>query len=163
MTKKQKRIAELIKAAPHMTAEDVAKTLRVKRRFVYKVAKDFGLKYRSMMLQPPTPRERRRIVQLAEAGMSDAEIADRLELRRHTVERIRIESGLRQRGAPVSARVGRDVHIKIARMHLVNGLQYGTICAALGVTRGCVAGAVYRARKQNWDLSEGVEKEVEEV
>ncbi len=146
-----------------MTAEDVAETLGVSADQVYRTARRFGLTYRRRWV-PLTAREEKRIVELTRAGLNVAAIKDRLDVSRGAIRRIRKAAGLTRKGGARGAdRVDHATHVKIARMHLVEGRSYGDICLALGVTRGVVAGAIYRARRQKWKLSARVEKEVEAV
>lgn len=161
MNKKQKRIAELIKAAPHMTAEDVAKTLRLQRRYVAWVARRFGLALRHARKRLDG-RDYKRIESMARAKVSDEDIARRIGFSVDTVQSARLRLGIRMR-PPLAPRIPRARQIEIVRMHLHGGYSYGQIARTVGVSRGSIAGMVYRARHQNWDLSESVEKEVEAV
>lgn len=161
MTKKQKRIAELIKAAPHMTADDVAKTLRVKRAAVYWVGRSFGIRCKPAR-RFVSDRDRRRITAMSEAKMPSAEIADRLGFSACTIRRVRRKLGIQYREVPSNS-LSRSQRIALIRRHLYDGQSLREIAKSAGVSRSTIAGMVYRARKQNWDLSEGVEKEAERV
>jgi DNA-directed RNA polymerase specialized sigma24 family protein len=160
MNRKQKRVADLLKEAPHMTADDVAKTLRLSCDFVYRTTRQFGIKYRRLWM-PLTAREEKRIVHLARAGLNDTEIKDRLDISKASIQRVRLAHGLEQRGRRMGPKVDRATHVQIARMHIIEGHSYGDIAHALGVTKGVVAGAIYRAKRQKWKLRACVEKEVE--
>lgn len=162
MSKMQRRIARLIKSAPHMTAQDVAETLRVSRKLVYRAAKEYGVTFRPARLKT-TERVRKRILSLARMGASDEDIARRIGFSASTVERIRQRAKVRHNGGVIGPRASKQMHLEIARRHLIHGHSYREIGKHLHVTKGVIAGAVYRARHNNWDLSASVEKEVEAV
>lgn len=162
MTRKQKRIAELINAAPHMTADDVAKTLRVKTSCVYWLGRRYGIRCKSAR-KVVGERDRRRIVALAKSRISDEEIGGRVGWSAETVGKVRRRAGIKTRAPAFSSNISRGHQVDLVRQHLCKGKSYSEIAKEAGTTRSTIAGMVYRARKQNWDLSEGVEKEVETV
>lgn len=161
MNRKQKRVCDLIRAAPHMTADDVAKTLRLQRRYVSWVARRFGLKLRHARKRLDS-RDYKRIESMARAKVPDEDIARRIGFAADTVQRARLSLGIRML-PPRAGPLPRARQIEIVRMHLHGGYSYGQIAKIAGVSRGSVAGMVFRARRQGWDLSESVETEVEAV
>ena len=162
MTRQQRRIVELTREAPHMTADDVAKTLRVRRTQVYWAARRYGLKCKPMQKRF-TDKIRARALRLAKDGLSDAAIAARLGFAVSTVREARWKAGVRMKAGPKGPPTTAAIRLEIARRHLIHGESYREIGRRLRVTKGVIAGAVYRARHNNWDLSASVEKEVEAV
>lgn len=146
-----------------MTAEDAAETLGLSTDMVYRTAREFGLTYRRRWV-PLTAREEKRIVELTRASLNVTEIRERLGVSRDAIHRVRKNAGLaRKSGARDGKRSDPATRAKIARMHIVEGYSYGDIAHAMGVTKGVVAGAIYRARRQKWDLRVRAETEVEKV
>lgn len=88
------------------------------------------------------------VMSLYQSGQSDVEIASRVGVDRGGVRRWRILNGLpvnRARTGPKRQNVDRDATI-MAR--LAAGGSYTSVAAALGISRGTVAGASFRARCQ---------------
>lgn len=162
MTSKQRLIVELIRDAPHMTADDVAETLEVSRSTVYWVAKRYGLRCKSAVNRV-TDRDRARALSMARHGIADGDIAARLGFAKSTIEEIRRRGRVRHRGGPIGPPTTRQMRLEIARRYLIHGHSYREIRMDMKVTTGVIAGVVYRAKHENWDLSEGVEMEVERV
>lgn len=160
MNSRQKKIVALISEAPYMTADDVAKTLRVKRAAVYWTARKCNLK-----LHHERPKicekVRLRIQRLATMGMSDEMIARRVGVGEKSVVKFRRLAGIEPRGRPPRKATTPEDRLRIAHMHLVEGHTYREISIRMGVTRGCVAGTIFRARRQNLFATPAPARELE--
>lgn len=160
MTRNEKAIAALLKEAPFMTALEAADTIGVSVSHVYGTAQKFGLPYKRRY-PVPTNDQRARAIRLARDGLPDEAIARRLGLMLHTIERIRLAEGVAHRGAAINPQASKEQLRRMARMFLIEGYTVREICKKLGVTRGSVTGAVYRARRQKTAPSARVKEKAE--